>query len=218
MKLITELVQEPLALLTESKDGKKNLYIQGIFAQSEKKNRNGRSYPKSVMETAVAKYIAEKISNRTAMGELNHPPRLNVDPREACHLITELSWDGNDVIGKAKILTSTPVGKIVEGLLQDGVNLGVSTRGAGSIKESNGVNIVGSDFFLTAVDVVSDPSAPDAWVNGVMEGVEFFLNESGQIIQMEAKKDLVEKYNKKQLDEVAKLKAFADFITKIKAQ
>lgn len=217
MKLISDLLQEPLSILTESVDGKKRLYIEGIYAQSEKDNRNKRKYPKSVMEKAVNKYITEKVNTRQAVGELNHPPRLQVDYERATHRITEMKWDGNDVIGKALILTSTPMGKLVEGLLEGGVNLGVSTRGAGSIKESvGGISIVGDDFFLTAVDVVSDPSAYDAWVNGIMEGVEYTLCEDGKIIEVDTKAALIEAYNKKKLNEEAKLKAFQNFITKIK--
>lgn len=218
MKLITELLEEPLALIQEasSKDGKKKLYIEGIYAQSEMKNRNGRFYPKQTLESAIDKYVLEHVNKNRACGELNHPPRLQVDFERATHRITEMRWDGNNVIGKAVILTSTPMGKLVEGLLEGGVQLGVSTRGAGTIKENNGVPTVGDDFFLTAVDVVSDPSAPDAFVNGVMEGYDFFINESGQIIQKEIQKQLVETYNKKQLDEKAKAMAFRNFIQEIK--
>jgi len=215
MKLISEIYQEPLSILSESKDGKKNMYIQGIFAQSEVKNRNGRMYPKSVMESAIEKYNVDKIQRRTALGEMNHPPRLNVDFERATHMITEMRWDGNDVIGKAKVL-HTSMGKLLEGLLESGVNIGVSTRGAGTIKESNGINMVGNDFLMTAVDVVSDPSGPDCWVNGIMEGVEFVMDENGRMIQHDTKEELVEMYNKKKLDEEAKLAAFNKFVNRLK--
>lgn len=215
MKLITEWTQDTLEVLKEGTGDKQALFIEGIFAQSEVKNRNGRLYPKKVMESAVDRYITEYVNKKRAVGEMNHPPRLNVDFREATHLITEMKWCGNDVYGKAKVL-NTPMGKILEGLLDSGVAVGVSTRGAGSLKESNGVNTVGSDFTLTAVDVVADPSAPDAFVNGIMEGVDWVMVD-GKFMeqQVEQTKLFIQEASMKDLQE-KKLLAFANFLSAIK--
>jgi hypothetical protein len=176
MKLIAEYNDNNLEVLTEAKaDGGKNFFIEGIFMQSEQKNRNGRIYPKQVMEGAVDKYVTEQVSTKRAVGELNHPdgPTVNLD--KVSHLIESLDWDGNDVVGKARIL-NTPMGKIVEGLLDGGVQLGVSTRGMGSLEERNGAMYVKDDFILNTVDIVQDPSAPTAFVNGIMEGVDWVWN------------------------------------------
>ena len=176
MKLISEYTENNLQCIVEKKeDGDKNYVIEGIFMMAESKNRNGRIYPKSVMEKAVDKYVTEQVSKKRAVGELNHPegPTVNLD--KVSHLITELNWDGNNVIGKAQIL-DTPMGKIVKGLLDGGVQLGVSTRGMGSLEQRNGVMYVKDDFMLATVDIVQDPSAPDAFVNGIMEGVDWVWN------------------------------------------
>ena len=176
MKLIAEYNDNNLEVLTEAKaDGGKNFFIEGIFMQSEQKNRNGRIYPKQVMEGAVDKYVTEQVSTKRAVGELNHPdgPTVNLD--KVSHLIESLDWDGNDVVGKARILNN-PMGKIVEGLLDGGVQLGVSTRGMGSLEERNGAMYVKDDFILNTVDIVQDPSAPTAFVNGIMEGVDWVWN------------------------------------------
>jgi hypothetical protein len=176
MKLIAEYNDNNLEVLTEAKaDGGKNFFIEGIFMQSEQKNRNGRIYPKQVMEGAVDKYVTEQVITKRAVGELNHPdgPTVNLD--KVSHLIESLDWDGNDVVGKARIL-NTPMGKIVEGLLDGGVQLGVSTRGMGSLEERNGAMYVKDDFILNTVDIVQDPSAPTAFVNGIMEGVDWVWN------------------------------------------
>ena len=189
MKLIAEYTDQNLEVLTEAKkDGSKKYSIEGVFMQAESKNRNGRIYPKNVMEGAVNKYTAEQVSKGRAVGELNHPegPTVNLD--KVSHKIDSLDWKGNDVVGKATIL-NTPMGKIVEGLLDGGVKLGVSTRGMGSLQRSNGAMVVKPDFMLNAVDIVQDPSAPSAFVNGVMEGVEWVWNngiiEAQTIEQME---------------------------------
>ena len=173
MKLIAEYNESNLECIVEKKeDGSKKYAIEGVFMQSESKNRNGRIYPKKIMENAVSKYVDEQVSQNRAVGELNHPegPTVNLD--KVSHLITDLRWEGNDVVGKASIL-DTPMGQIVKGLLEGGVNLGVSTRGMGSLESRGGVNYVGSDFTLSTVDIVQDPSAPNAFVNGIMEGVEW---------------------------------------------
>jgi len=176
MKLIAEFTDHRLEVLTErTEKGSKNHFIEGVFMQSETKNRNGRIYPKSVMERAVDRYVTEQVKTGRAVGELNHPegPSINLD--KVSHIIEKLDWSGNDVVGKARIL-ETPMGNIVKGLLDGGVRLGVSTRGMGSLEERNGVSFVKDDFILSTVDIVQDPSAPTAFVNGIMEGVEWVWN------------------------------------------
>jgi hypothetical protein len=177
MKLISEYVDQDIEFFTESKDGKKGYFIEGIFAQAETKNRNGRIYPKKIMEAAVEKYYTTQVKEKRAVGELNHPdgPTINLD--KVSHIITDLRWEGNNVVGKASIL-NTPNGNIVKGLLEGGVKLGVSTRGMGSLERRNEAMYVKDDFMLSTVDIVQDPSAQDAFVNGIMEGVEFFYEGS----------------------------------------
>ena len=173
MKLISEFNDQELQFnITEGKNGKKFYHIEGIFAQAEGKNRNGRIYEKTVMENAVGKYVDEQVSKGRAVGELNHPegPTVNLD--KVSHLIKDLKFEGNDVMGKAQIL-ETPMGNIVKGLLEGGVQLGVSTRGMGSIERRSDAMYVKDDFMLNAIDIVQDPSAPGAFVNGIMEGVEW---------------------------------------------
>jgi len=175
MKLIAEYTEDNLEILTEEKNGKKTYAIEGIFMQAEAKNRNGRIYPRGVMESAVSKYNIEQVQKGRAVGELNHPegPTVNLD--KVSHKIETLDWQGNNVVGKATIL-ETPMGQIVKGLLDGGVKLGVSTRGMGSLQRGQDAMIVKDDFLLNAVDIVQDPSAPSAFVNGVMEGVEWVWN------------------------------------------
>ena len=176
MKLISEFVENDIEfLVTEEKNGKKNYAIQGIFAQAEKKNRNGRIYPLPIMEKAVGKYDTEQVQKGRAVGELNHPegPTVNLD--KVSHKIDELKFEGNDIVGKASIL-NTPMGEVVKGLLDGGVTFGVSTRGMGSLSQRNGAMVVNDDYILNAVDIVQDPSAPGAFVNGIMEGVEWVWN------------------------------------------
>ena len=177
MKLITEFNDShDLQCIVEAKEnGEKNYVIEGVFAQADSKNRNGRIYPKAIMERAVNKYVTEQVSKKRAVGELNHPegPTVNLD--KVSHLITDLHFEGNDVIGRAQIL-DTPMGKIVKGLLAGGVQLGVSTRGMGSLESRNGIMYVKDDFILSTVDIVQDPSAPNAFVNGIMEGVDWVWN------------------------------------------
>ena len=172
MKLITETIED-VRLLTEEKDGKKLLYIEGVFLQSELKNRNGRMYPFSVLEREVKRYNEEYVQSKRALGELGHPdgPTINLD--RVSHRITSLKAEGNNFIGKAQIL-DTPMGNIAKNLLGEGVQLGVSSRGMGSIQKVEDCNVVADDFMLTtAADIVADPSAPDAFVNGIMEGKEW---------------------------------------------
>src|SRR6056300_379024 len=176
MKLISEYTENDVQCIVERKEnGDKSYVIEGVFAQSEQKNRNGRIYPKAIMERAVNKYVTDQVSKGRAVGELNHPdgPTINLD--KVSHLITELKCEGNNVVGKARIL-DTPMGQFVKGLLEGGVQLGVSTRGMGSLEQRNGVMYVKDDFMLNTVDIVQDPSAPQAFVNGIMEGVEWVWN------------------------------------------
>ena len=172
MKLITEQI-EPVEILTEEKDGKKSTYIKGVFLQTEITNRNGRMYKYETMEREVGKYNEEFIKRGRALGELGHPegPTINLD--RVSHKIVELQPEGKNFIGKAKLL-ETPMGKIAKNLLEEGVQLGVSSRGLGSLRKEGTTSIVADDFILsTAADIVADPSAPDAFVNGIMEGKEW---------------------------------------------
>ena len=176
MKLITEHIDQELEVICEAKkNGDKNYFIEGVFMQANQKNKNGRIYEKKVLEKAVEKYVTEQVKTGRAVGELNHPegPTVNLD--KVSHKINSLDFRGNDVVGKASIL-KTPMGKIVEGLLEGGVKLGVSSRGMGSLVQKNGTQHVGNDFMLATVDIVQDPSAPSAFVNGIMEGVEWVWN------------------------------------------
>ena len=177
MKLISEYAENKIDfLITEDKKtGKKNYRIEGIFAQAETKNRNGRIYPMPTMEAALGKYVTTQVSKGRAVGELNHPegPTVNLD--RVSHKIDDLHFEGNNVVGKASIL-DTPMGQVVKGLLDGGVTFGVSTRGMGSLKNNGNAMIVNDDYILNAVDIVQDPSAPSAFVNGIMEGVEWVWN------------------------------------------
>ena len=163
--------------ITEQVGQDKKYYIEGIFAQAEKKNRNGRMYPKKVLEKAVDEYQG-LIKAKRAISELNHPQSPTPNPERASHLIESLKWKGDDVIGKARVLTALPMGKIVKGLIDEGIQLGVSTRGLGSIMMREGVNIVQPDFTMTAIDVVGDPSGPNCFVNGILENAEWIYNAS----------------------------------------
>lgn len=217
MKLITEQLFDPLSLITEADEtGKRHLYIQGPFAVSEQKNKNGRIYKRELLEQVIDKYNTNYIKANRALGEMNHPPRLNIDFERATHLVTEMKQDGNVWIGKAKVL-KTPMGKVLEGLLESGVSVGVSTRGAGSLTESNGIKMVGNDFVMTAVDVVSDPSGLMAngagcFVQGIMEGVEFALTDKGFEIVEETRGALIKAYDKKILDEQFMLDQYQRFM------
>ena len=213
MKLITEQI-ENVQILTEEKDGKKLLYIEGVFLQSELKNRNGRMYPFEVLNREVERYNEEYVKSKRALGELGHPdgPTINLD--RVSHRITNLRAEGNNFIGKAQIL-DTPMGNIVKSLLGEGVQLGVSSRGMGSIQKKEDVNIVADDFMLTtAADIVADPSAPDAFVNGIMEGKEWVWDNG---ILKEAKVDKYQRYiNESRRDlEERTLRVFEDFLGKL---
>jgi len=213
MKLITEQIED-VQILTEERDGKKLLYIEGVFLQSELTNRNGRRYPFEVLNREVERYNEEYVKTKRALGELGHPdgPTINLD--RVSHRITDLRAEGNNFIGKAQIL-DTPMGKIAKSLLGEGVQLGVSSRGMGSIDKQEGVSIVRDDFMLTtAADIVADPSAPDAFVNGIMEGKEWVWD-NGILKEREVAK--YQRYingSRRELEERT-LKVFEDFLGKL---
>lgn len=215
MKLITEEI-ESVEIITEESNGKKSLYIQGPFLQCELTNRNGRMYPLRTMQNEVARYTENFVNKGRALGELGHPngPSINLD--RVSHKIVSLRQEGNNFIGKAQIL-STPMGKIASSLLDEGVKLGVSSRGMGSISSKNGVNVVGDDFMLaTAADIVADPSAPDAFVEGIMEGKEWVWD--GGILRevhCEQVKREINTLVDQNLFEANKLRLFGDFLSKI---
>ncbi len=210
MLLITE-VNEDVQLVCEEKDGKKNYSIEGIFMQSEKTNRNGRRYPRNTLFGETNRYTEKYVKANRALGELGHPDGPTVNLERVSHLITDLQMEGNDIRGKAKIL-ETPYGKIVQNLIDGGARLGVSSRGMGSIKNVDGINEVQKDFMLSAVDIVADPSAPDAFVDGIMEGKEW-VYEGGIFREREIEnyKRAIEKVNKRDLEE-KKLEVFKNFI------
>ena len=219
MKLISEYAENKLDFLVEQdkKTGKKNYAIQGIFAQAETKNRNGRIYPMSIMEKALGKYVDTQVSKGRAVGELNHPegPTVNLD--RVSHKIDDLHFEGNNVVGKASIL-DTPMGQVVKGLLDGGVTFGVSTRGMGSLKNNGNAMVVNDDYILNAVDIVQDPSAPSAFVNGIMEGVEWVWNngiiESRTIEKMETE---IKKAPRTNLYET-EVREFKNFLSLLKSK
>jgi hypothetical protein len=217
MKLISEQWSDEVNYLVEEdpKTGKKHAYIEGVMLQTEVKNKNGRVYPKEIMQKEVARYTKEYVDQNRAYGELGHPEGPTINLERTSHLITSLKEDGNNFIGKAKIL-STPMGEIVKNLLDDGARLGVSSRGMGSLKASNakgGAQMVQSDFQLaTAADIVADPSAPDAFVDGVMEGVEWIWDNGVIKAQkIEEYKHSIQRARTHKLQEV-KLNVFSDFL------
>ncbi len=217
MKLIAEYIDSDLEVIEEKVGGKKSLTIEGVFMQADSKNRNGRIYDKAVLEGAVNKYIKEQVKTGRAVGELNHPegPTINLD--KVSHKITELRWDGSNVIGKASIL-KTPMGKIVEGLLEGGVKLGVSSRGMGSLVQKNGAQHVGKDFMLATVDIVQDPSAPEAFVNGIMEGVDWVWNNGVLVAQdIESIETEIKEARNMAAPEV-EMRAFKNFLSKLNSK
>ena len=201
MKLIAEYTNEGLGYsITEGKNGKKETYIEGIFMQAEGKNRNGRVYTREVLTAAVDRYNNEQVMT----GKVSHR-------------ITELKWDGNNVIGKALVL-DTPMGQIVKGLVEGGVQLGVSSRGMGSLENRNGVSYVKDDFMLSTVDIVQDPSAPNAFVNGIMEGVDWKMDGTGHYIQTieEGETEMMETVTEEVVDNTAsEVTGFEHFLSKL---
>ena len=216
MKLISEHIEHDIRYLVEEDEkGKKSHFIEGIFAQAERENRNKRIYGKQVLFGAVDKYNKEFVGEGRAVGELNHPsgPTINLD--KVSHLVTELNYKGNDVVGKAKIL-DTPNGNIAKKLLEGGVKLGVSTRGMGSLMPKGDVMVVKPDYNLNAIDIVQDPSAPGAFVNGIMEGVEWVWNngiiEQKAIEQMETEIKNAPRSNRY----VTEVREFKNFLSLLK--
>ena len=212
MKLITEQI-EPVEILTEEKDGKKSTYIKGVFLQTEITNRNGRMYKYETMEREVGKYNEEFIKRGRALGELGHPegPTINLD--RVSHKIVELQPEGKNFVGKAKLL-ETPMGKIAKNLLEEGVQLGVSSRGLGSLRKEGTTSIVADDFILsTAADIVADPSAPDAFVEGIYEGKEWCLVDGAiKEAQLEAVKEILDNAPSKEELAERKISAFESLL------
>jgi len=213
MFLITETTED-VRFLTEEKNGEKQYFIEGIFMQAEKKNRNGRVYPKKTLLDEVRRYNKEYVQKNRAMGELGHPEGPTVNLERVSHIINDLREENDNIIGKAKIL-ETPYGKIVKNLMDEGAKLGVSSRGMGTLKERGGVNEVQKDFMLSAVDIVADPSAPDAFVNGIMEGKQWVWDNGlmrEQVIDSYQK--MISSASSAELNET-KLNAFKDFLSRL---
>jgi len=215
MKLITETIEDIEVLTEANTKGGKDYKIRGVFMQADIKNRNGRVYPVATLSKEVARYTTEYINKRRAFGELGHPDGPTVNLERVSHMITSLKPEGKNFIGEAKIM-DTPYGKIVKNLIDEGAQLGVSSRGMGSIQSSSQGNVVGKDFYLaTAADIVADPSAPDAFVEGIMEGKEWVW-ENGviQSKSIEEYKSEIERTRRTELAEV-KSKVFKDFVSKL---
>jgi hypothetical protein len=223
--LITEVFNEDCEVLTEANEnGKKSYYLEGIFMQGDIKNRNGRVYPSAILEKEMKRYNEQFVKPKRALGELNHPqgPQINAD--RVSHLITEMKRDGSNFVGKAKIL-GTPMGEIVKTFIDEGVKIGVSTRGLGSVKSTReGIMEVQDDFMLAAVDIVTDPSGPNCFVNGIMENTQYYydiasgswriqehIEEAVQEIKKEYKRTV-----RKTIDEVKAAQIFEDFVQKLK--
>jgi len=215
MKLIREEIETAKVTITEGKNGKKSHFIEGVFLQGEIKNRNGRMYPISTLQREAKNYNTKYIEKGRALGELGHPdgPTINLD--RVSHLITSLKQEGNNYVGKARLL-DTPMGNIAKNLIDEGVKLGVSSRGLGTIRERDGVKVVMDDFMLaTAADIVADPSAPDAFVNGIMEGKEWIYNNGAvQEQTVEQIKKRIDNAALNQMEEV-KLSALNQYISSL---
>ena len=216
MKLIRERIEDVNYLTEATEDGKKDLYIQGPFLVAEQGNKNRRMYKIDTLQREVDRYVKEYVNTKRALGELGHPDTPSINLERVSHLITELKQDGNVFVGKAKIL-DTPYGNIVKNFIESGVNLGVSSRGMGSlVPGDNGLSVVQDDFRLaTAADIVADPSAPGAFVNGIMEGKEWLFVEGRYVeVDIDNAKQQIKKASSKQLEEVA-IKLFNNFISKL---
>ena len=214
MKLITETIEDIEVLTEANANGGKSYKIKGVFMQADIKNRNGRVYPVETLAKEVRRYTNEFINKKRAFGELGHPDGPTVNLERVSHMITSLKPEGKNFIGEAKVM-DTPYGKIVKNLIDEGAQLGVSSRGMGSIQSMQGKNIVGKDFYLaTAADIVADPSAPDAFVEGIMEGKEWVWD-NGVLKSMEVEqyKEEIERTKRKELAEV-KANIFKDFLSK----
>ncbi len=216
MRLIKEFNEEIRYLTEESKDPKKpNVFIEGVFLQSDLKNKNGRIYPKEIMQREVNRYVEENVKTKRAYGELGHPegPTVNLD--RVSHMIVSLKEDGSNYIGKAKVM-DTPMGRIVKELISEGAQLGVSSRGLGTLKERGGINEVQDDFMLaTAADIVADPSAPDAFVQGIMEGKEWvFVNGRWTEQDIEQSQSIINRASSEELEE-QKMVVWNNFLQKL---
>jgi len=215
VKLISEAVEEVEYITEEKENGGKNYKIRGIFMQADIKNRNGRVYPMEVLDEEVRKYNKNFIEQNRAFGELGHPDGPTVNLERVSHMITSLKPDGKNFIGEAKIM-DTPMGKIVKNLMDEGAKLGVSSRGMGSLRQKGGANVVSDDFYLaTAADIVADPSAPNAFVEGIMEGKEWVWN-NGSLVEAHVA-DLKKKFDVKRHQRQVNLEAleFAKFLEKL---
>ena len=216
MKLITEINEEVKFITEANEDGKKSMFIEGIFMQAEQKNRNGRMYPLPVMEREVTRYVNDYVNKNRAYGELGHPEGPTINLERVSHMIKELRQEGSNFIGKAKIM-DTPYGNIVKNLINEGACVGVSTRGLGSLREGkDGTKVVQDDFYLaTAADIVADPSAPDAFVQGIMENREWvYVAGRWTERQIEESKKQIQKVSRKDLEKT-KLQIFENFINKL---
>ena len=224
MKLITEVTEECSVVTESTESGKKGYFIEGIFMQGDIKNRNGRIYPSAILEKELQRYAKDFIKTKRALGELGHPngPQINGD--RVSHLITEMNKDGSNFVGKAKIL-STPMGEIVKTFIDEGVKIGVSTRGLGSVKPTNeGIMEVQNDLHLATVDIVTDPSGPNCFVNGIMENTEYYYDiASGNWRVMEKLEETVKELKReykpatiRRIDEAKALRIFENFISSLK--
>ena len=216
MKLITEITEEVKLLQEEKEDGKKNYFIEGVFMQGNIKNRNGRIYPTEVLDKEVGRYNKEYVEKNRAYGELGHPTGPTINLERVSHMITKLERDGDNYVGRAKIMTETPYGGIVKSLMDEGATLGVSSRGMGSLKQSkNGIAEVQNDFYLaTAADIVADPSAPNAFVEGIMEGADWVFDAARnewQMIEADKIRSEVKKMSAAEV-EANKLQIFEQFL------
>ena len=217
MKLISESIEDIEYITEDDADGKKNYRIKGVFLQAEVKNRNGRIYPMPVLEKEVSRYNKEYVQKNRAFGELGHPDGPTVNLERVSHMITSLHPDGKNFIGEAKIM-DTPYGKIVKNLINEGAKLGVSSRGMGSLEPRRGAQVVKDDFYLaTAADIVADPSAPNAFVEGIMEGKEWVW-QNGAVKEMDIeayRKELDRKYERAQAREEKNAEIFENFLSKL---
>jgi len=204
--------------IDEQETKTRKYYIEGVFLQAEQKNRNGRIYPLPILEREVKRFNENYIQKNRALGELNHPESPSVNPERACHIIRELRKEGTNWVGKSQV-TSEGLGKIVRGLIEDGVQLGVSSRGLGTLREDSGIKYVNEDYYMSTIDVVSDPSAPDAWVNGIYEGREFYVENNEDLVDA-AKREIDKEAGKcgfSMVEEEVIAIAFQKFVDSIKA-
>lgn len=214
MKLITETVEDVETIIESNESGGKTYKLKGVMMESDTQNRNGRIYEGKILKKETQRYISEYVNKSRALGELNHPsgPTVNLD--RVSHMVTKLNESGKQILGEAKII-DTPMGKIVKNLIDAGAKLGVSSRGMGSLEKRNGVNYVKDDFTLAAIDIVADPSAPNAFVDGILEGKEWIWD-NGLLVEKEISEyqKKLKKVSKRKLEEEA-IKLFSDFLRKI---